>query len=199
MKPATALAVDFANWAGNLTPEVITAWKVAGVKRVIVRASTERQALSDIARQQMAVCAEAGFELEAYLWLYWFRDLSPVVQVEQALTVCSGYPVKRLWLDCEDATVLEPAEIVARIGEAVIACEEAGMPVGCYTRRAWWQQWTADSREFAHLPLWDCELGDPELGGFVSYGGWSKQAMRQYEFDVPLAGGPMVDLNVYAL
>lgn len=197
MRPAYGLAIDVSNFSGYLTPEIIAAWKAAGVTRVIVRASTERANSIAIARQQMAACQEAGLELEGYVWLYWFRDLPSAVQIREALATCDGYPVRRLWLDCEGDTVLDPHEMVAVIAEAVMTCEDAGMLTGQYTRREWWRRVTDDSRDFAHLPLWDCELGDPELGGFVAYGGWPKRAMRQYEFDVPLGGGPRVDLNVY--
>lgn len=185
------LALDISNYAGYLSPETIEAWKAAGVKRVIVRASTEGGIYIAIARQQLAACQAAGFALHAYCWLYWSRPLT--AQVWAAVEVLDGYPVKTLWLDCEGDADLLPEEMVEAVRGLVNACK---LPCGIYTRREWWKRYTVNTEEFCHLPLWDCDLGAAQLGDFVPYGGWDDRAMRQVQFDAEI-GGTKVDLNVY--
>lgn len=93
----------------------------------------------------------------------------------------------------EDAVIWPPKQMVSRLRQAVKASK---LPVMIYTRRQWWQQYIADSKVFSHLPLWDCDLGKPDLENFTPYGGWKEQTMQQFRFDYDL-GDIAVDLNVY--
>jgi hypothetical protein len=133
----------------------------------------------------------------AYVYLYWRYDIAG--QVREALRVVEGFPVERLWLDCEDATGGLSAEaIVEKIGEAVAAGGD--FPCGIYTGRWWWQPATGDSAAFKYLPLWHAEYTSgadvlPSFEGFRPYGGWSRPVMWQFQ-GTTTPCGVGVDLNL---
>ena len=144
----------------------------------------------------MSACMEAGFEMDAYVWLY-FAETPPAAQMTKAIATCHGYPIRRLWIDCEDTSIHGIEQMVTLIGEALDACWEAEISAGIYTRRAWWRRWTGDTMAYRSVPLWDCQPDRiADLGQFEPYGGWQRREMKQYEFDLVLGSGS-VDLNVY--
>lgn len=149
-----------------------------------------------ITRQQLTSCAGAGMHLETYVYLYFSRD--PVAQVEAAIRSFTGFDVRRLWLDCEDAYAenLTEAQTVDFIARAAQACE-GKIHSGIYTARWWWDRQTGQSTAFAHFPLWNATAdGEGDLTP-VDYGGWrGTPAMEQYAFDRLLCG-VNVDLNAY--
>lgn len=181
--------MDVSNYTGNLTAGQITAWKEAGIKRVIVRASIESEIKKAIARQQCEMVAQEGLELHVYGWPYLYEPLA--VQIKAHCDLVYGLPVKRYWLDLEDnAVIWDATQMVAKIREAV---EAATLPMGLYTTAFWWQRWTGNSAEFASLPLYYAHYdGDPTFADYVPFGGWVEPAMKQFT-----DSGEFGDMNVF--
>jgi len=184
-------ALDVSNYSGVFSREAVACWRQQGYGHLVC--GSQR---SEITRRQLETAVAGGMSVDAYVYLYWRFDVAG--QVAAALETVRGYPVERLWLDCEDAAGgLAPAAIVGRIGTAVAAC--GAFPHGIYTGRWWWEPTTGASRAFSHLPLWHAEYPvvsepPPDFAGFRAYGGWSRPAMWQYRGTTQLCGVG-VDLN----
>jgi hypothetical protein len=183
---------------GLITDALVRCWVESGYTHAIVGTQWP-----GVARHQLEMCARGGMTLDAYCWLSWSRDVRTAVAT--ALRVIDGFDVRRLWLDCEEASGgRSPAEIVALIGSAVDAC--GAFPCGIYTARWWWPAATGDSAAFEHLPLWHAEYPfregykpdaqeAPAFESFKPYGGWTHPAMWQFAGSVQHCGAN-VDLNV---
>lgn len=144
----------------------------------------------------MEVIRDAGLEMEAYVFLVGESQLTAGEQVSQALDVIRGFPVKRLWLDCEfDRNYLDQMQVVDVIKQAERACMD--VPAGIYTSQNWWIVASANSQAFNHLPLWDAYWdGREDMDYYHSYGGWETPAMKQFAADVNVCG-INTDKNVY--
>jgi hypothetical protein len=184
--------IDVSNYTGPFVAETVACWRQLGYSYIIC--GTQRP---EITRAQLAAALAGGMTADAYVFLYW--DYEMTAQIGEALAAVQGFPIGRLWLDCEDAVAgRSPQEVVALIGEAVAAC--GATPCGIYTGRWWWLPATADSAAFAQLPLWHAEwTAGPEIlpsfGGFRPYGGWTRPAIWQFQGTTQLCGAG-VDLNL---
>jgi hypothetical protein len=143
------------------------------------------------------VALQGGMTVDTYVYLYWRYGVGE--QVRAALEAVAGYPVGRLWLDCEDATGSRtPEDMVALVGQAVDACGQ--FACGIYTGRWWWAPATGNSSAFSHLPLWHAEYTSgpqvlPDFDTFRAYGGWDRPFMWQFQGTTYLCGVG-VDLNL---
>lgn len=198
-------AVDISNWSGEISVETVDRWHDAGVLRVIVGTQNER-----ITRQQMSMIdlfsgapgLDYGREVEiqAYVFLYdQWRDFAD--QVEEAVRRYAGFPVTKLWLDCEFATTAPPDVVVARIQNAVDYCKRKGINYGIYSANWWWQPMTDNSKEFSHIDLWNSRYYDlPPCHTIMSmapgYGGWKVCQMWQYRGTTEFCG-VTVDFNYF--
>jgi len=186
------LAVDVSNYSGAISQEQAACLKARGVEHLI--AGTQ---VPSVTRAQLEAALTAGMSIDAYVYLYWRRDIR--AEVARALETVSGLPAGRLWLDCEDGAGGLPGEdIVAVIAGAVEACGDS--PCGVYTGRWWWAPSTGDSGRFSHLPLWHAEYTRsaeerPDFDSFRPYGGWTRPAMWQFRGTTSLCG-VSVDLNL---
>jgi GH25 family lysozyme M1 (1,4-beta-N-acetylmuramidase) len=185
-------AVDVSNYTGAITTEQARCLRASGVSHLI--AGTQAPGVT---RAQLQAALHAGMSTDAYVYLYWRRDVP--TQVGNALAALEGLPIGRLWLDCEDDPAgLGPAQVEGLIASAVDAAGE--FPVGIYTGRWWWQPNTGNSTAFSHLPLWHAEYTGrpedlPDFYAFQPYGGWTRPAIWQYQGTTPLCG-LNVDLNI---
>lgn len=69
--------------------------------------------------------------------------------------------------------------------------------VGVYTSKSQWDPIMGSYSGGKNYPLWYARYDNkPNFSDFVSFGGWSKPAMKQYVGDTTLCGGG-VDLNVW--
>lgn len=186
------LAVDVSNYSGPISEEQARCLRAQGIEHLV--AGTQAP---NITRAQLAAAGMAGISTDAYVYLYWRRDVRE--EVAQARGVIAGFPIGRLWLDCEDdAGGLAPSEVVDRILAAVEAC--GSTPAGIYTGRWWWEPVTANSTRFSHLPLWHAEYtrsaeDRPDFDAFRPYGGWSRPSMWQYRGTTSVCG-LSVDLDL---
>jgi len=185
-------ALDVSNYSGVFAAEAVACWRSLGYSHVIC--GTQQ---AETTRAQLATTLAGGMSADAYVFLYW--HLPPAAQVQAALAAIAGFPVGRLWLDCEDAVEgRAPEQVVGLIGEAVAACGD--LPCGVYTGRWWWLPSTGDSAAFSHLPLWHAEWTSgpdvlPSFDAFRLYGGWSRPAIWQFQGTTQLCGVD-VDLNL---
>ena len=109
------LGLDVSNYSGEFNIDAVRCWRSQGYEHLVC--GTQRR---EITRQQMAVAVEAGLTLDAYVYLYWSRDTA--WEVGEALETIAGFPVQRLWLDCEDAANgREPGEPLAGLATRYLA------------------------------------------------------------------------------
>lgn len=152
-----------------------------------------------ITRQQLGVFKNAGFKLQAYVYLEFQHPIVP--QVDAALQACSPFPIEYLWLDCEDpyAEQLTEAQTLEDISVAAARCI-GRVYSGIYTRLGWWERQTGNSSAFKGFLLWDAHYRTPPVPHLLpaGYGGWTLPWMQQYQANQPLCG-VNVDLDVYQI
>lgn len=188
------------NYGGELTAAEAACFKEAGYGLVII--GTQRR---EAARQQLRAAVEAGLSVEAYVYLWWGGDVREKVQA--ALDLCSGFPIRRLWLDCEDngegapgvpaaGSGFTPAIAEGKIRAGLAACSEAGVASGLYSAAWWWRPAMEDSQAFADQAWWVAfydGLDDPTMWG-PPFAGILQPLMKQYQGTTTVCG-QSVDLN----
>lgn len=198
------MAIDISHWSGAPDQSDIDAWKAAGVEHAVV--GTQRE---EITQAQLASLQANGISTDAYVYLYFSRDMTD--QVVTAFDRIDGYACGVLWLDVEDrgsAAGMTASQLVAKVQEAVEAAEVEiarrglQMEVGIYTSWGFWTDLMDDSTAFSDLPLWyahwdrEADYTDWED---LSFGGWDASMIRgkQYQGDTYIDGAdPIVDLNI---
>ncbi len=192
-------ATDISFWSGNISATEISCWRGRGVQHVVT--GTQNR---DIARQQLQTAVNGGMTVDAYVLLYWNFDIAQ--QVQNALSIIEGFPVKRLWIDAEQARGnWSSSQLVQKIQEGVNAC--GNMPCGIYTRKVWWRDNVGNTSAFSHLPIWyayyDGQHGfndwySPSAWYEGPFGGWSNPTGKQYDSDwtAPDLCGVNVDYNI---
>lgn len=194
----SVLAVDASNYTAPMTPELLAGWKAEGVGLVIVQAVNPPAGYPPgVTRQQIQACLDAGFVVDAYVWLWFDADISDIIQ---KLALLSGLNVRRLWLDVEDtaASKYSDSDCQAKVSAALVECDTISPiehPTGIYTGRWFWAdpRYMANTPAFSDRSLWDSDYdGVVDAGNFHPYGGWTQRAIKQYA-GTQLAG---TDLNV---
>lgn len=178
-------AVDVSNWQGPIR-QYLAKWAAWGVEHVVVRLSTESAALQDMAMGQLAESHRAGLSTSGYVWCYF--DQRPEPLINAALKVAQDTPgveLATVWLDAED-TVPVGTDAIAWLRAAANHLGFIGYRVGMYTAGWWWQRYGLSDGKLTDLPLWAANYdGDPSLEAFRPFGGWTKQAGKQWT-DQPL-------------
>ncbi len=189
------LATDMSSWGGPITPaKVETLWQ-AGARRNIVGVSDVA-----LARQQLALTAERGMEIQAYSYMYWGADNGE--RLQRVLRAADGRVLTRVWVDFEDQDAPQdnPGAVVDWIGDCMGLAEGLGLPVGLYTAAWWWRPWTDDSAAFARYPLWAAQYDEWPVLTITPFGGWTECAMKQHTGSTVLGEDESrytVDLNFY--
>lgn len=173
-------AIDIANWTLVPTRAQIDCWRNDGYERLIVGVS-----YGNLAPGQLAVAAAGGMEVEAYGWVSFGAGWA--APLDRALSIIAPHPVKRLWLDCEQATMgATPGQVVARIAAAIqyVRNRRPDLGIGIYTAAWWWVPNTNNAQDFRGIPLWTAEYVsnplNPPNGIPRMFGGWASAAMWQY-------------------
>ncbi|TAJ21558.1 MAG: hypothetical protein EPO65_01305 [Dehalococcoidia bacterium] len=190
------LAVDVSNYTGAISGAKAAALRTAGVGRAIVQIVDPPPGYPpSVFRQQIPVLLDAGFEVEAYVYLWLGGNTAHQVLDAIARVAPWRARLRRMWLDAEDVSVPEHQQANrAAIDAAVGACS---MPAGVYTAGWWWRPYMGDSSAFAQLPLWAAEYDGDASTRFTPFGGWNACAMKQHIGDTSLAGIGGIDLNWY--
>lgn len=184
----------------RLTPEAAAALRAQGFSRCIVGIRYDNLPLT---QSNLAVASQAGFEVEAYGYLWWGGDVGE--RIRRSIDLIQPYG-GRLWPDLEDngegtdgipdPSVFPPSRIVDLIGVAVNACED--YPHGLYSAAWWWIPATGNSQLWAGERWWTADYdGVPDLSVFRPFAGITQLAGKQYQGTTSLEG-MTVDLSVFA-
>lgn len=198
--------VDFSHYGGGVTPDELDCWLFQGVQFAIVQ-------YSESTRMHLAQLAGSPLEVDVYVYLYFPRspwNQLPEERVRNAIAMCQGFHVRRIWLDVEDPGDSDtPAGTIAALQRCVAIIQAAGFEAGIYTAAWTWRSHTADSDAFAHLPLWHARYTSQSpvadltrepttmaaWAGGVTYGGWTQPLIWQWH-NSTLFCGHSLDLNV---
>ncbi len=188
-------AVDVSNYTGPLSQEALARWKALGVRLVIVQAVDPPPSYPPTqTRQQLQACQDAGLPTDAYLYL-WATDTPETLQAR--LKLLDGFPIRRLWLDCEDAGG-EPqtgwqAHIQAALAQLDAYPTLAGQ-AGLYTGAWWWRPRGLSG--FGDRPLWLAQYdGVDDPAQVQPLADWSAVAIKQYAGTSTLSSVGNVDLD----
>lgn len=184
----------------RLTPYAADLLRAQGFTRCIVGIRYDNLPLT---RDNLAVASQAGFEVEAYAYLWWGGDVGE--RIRRSIDLIQPYG-GRLWPDLEDngegtdgipnPSVYPPSRIVDLIGVADAACED--YPHGKYSARWWWVPATGNSQLWAGDDWWIADYdGVADLNVFRPFGGITQLTGKQYQGTTDLYG-MTVDLSVFA-
>ncbi|CAJ0576894.1 unnamed protein product, partial [Mesorhabditis spiculigera] len=96
-----------------------------------------------------------------------------------------GATIGTLWLDVEGTWPSDKTHNQNFIKGMADAAEKKGVKVGVYTGQYSWPEIVGSWTGMSKYPLWWPNYNnDPGFGRFVSYGGWSKPAIHQYQGDL---------------
>jgi len=185
------LAVDISNYGGELSADTVSAWKDAGITRVIVGVARD----TNLAHRQLRAAADGGMEVQAYCYMY--PDSGPDTLLERVAIASHDITLSRVWVDFEEDG-LGQQEAVCTWIQRCLEAAEGRWPgkVGVYTGRWWWVPYTGNTERFCHYPLWVAQQdGDASLS-FAPFGGWQECAVKQYTNTTEFCGYS-VDLNFY--
>ncbi len=186
-------AVDVSVWETPLAQSQMDCFWDSGVRHVIVGT---QDAL--VAKQQLGMAVSRGMTVDAYVYLYWDRDI--VAQVDAAFAMTDGFPIGNMWLDIEqDPKALGSRTLISMIQRGLSECSAKGT-VGCgiYTSPGFWNTSVADTTTFSDVPLWYAlynkkrSLSDWSTEHF---GGWSSPVAKQFQ-TAPLCGAGGADWDV---
>ena len=181
-------AIDFANYTPIPTQDQVRCLLDQGYTTAIIGVS-----FGAVARAQLEACSRGGMDIEAFCWVR-FNDAwrSPL---DKALSTIRGLPVKRMWLDCEDATTWPQSMIESRILEAEAYVHNGRPDVtteAIYTGGWWWNAHMPTSTRFKDWDLWTANyVRDPNVAPYGQpplYGGWESAAIWQYAGTVQTCG-----------
>lgn len=178
-------AVDVSMWEGTLAQSEMDCFWTSGVRHVVVGTQVEQ-----IAREQLAMAVARGMTVDAYVYLYWDRDVG--AQVEEAFKRVSGFPIGRMWLDVEQAPGgLGANALIAAVQGGVDACTtHVGVGCGIYTGPGFWKTYMNDTKSLSNVPLWYAKYNyRTSLSDWTTehFGGWAKPAAKQWA-EQPLCG-----------
>jgi hypothetical protein len=186
-------AVDVSVWETPLAESQVDCLWASGVRHVVV--GTQE---ADIAQQQLAMAVARGMTVDAYVYLYWDKDIAS--QVEAAFAMTAGQPIGRMWLDIEQSPgTVGQKTLVADIQTALATCQ-AHSSVGCgiYTGSGFWKTYMGNTNVFSTVPLWYAIYNNKtSLSNWSteSFGGWPKPVAKQFATK-PLCGAGGVDWDV---
>lgn len=182
-------ALDLSMWEGPIAQWEMDCFWNAGVRHIVSGTQVE-----EITRQQLAMARRRGMSLDAYVYLYWDRDVR--AQVEEALRRADGFGIGRMWLDVEEAPPAgTSAQALAELlQQAVDACRaQTGAGCGIYTGAGFWTKHLANTTRFAEVPLWFAHYDDvTSLSAWPSerFGGWAAPAAKQWQERALCGVGP---------
>lgn len=216
-------AIDLSLYAGE--PALATWLKIKTdlARDMVVVGGWGGQHRNVHAHNQSLFARQAGLKTSAFTLLNFKGPEDGRCQVREALAALGDEAryLSFMAIDVEDAwlppglkhhppVAADQQRALARIREAVAEVRDQGLHPAIYTSDIYWVPYTADSHEFADVPLWQPvsdqkdDLEDPALSGAASFGGWAERAGKQYDVDTPthrvrLDGLPNmpVDLDIF--
>jgi hypothetical protein len=186
-------AADVSVWETPLAQSQMDCFWDSGVRHVIVGT---QDAL--VAKQQLAMAVSRGMTVDAYVYLYWDRDVT--AQIEAAFAMVQGFPIGRMWLDIEqDPKGLGSNTLIPMIQHGLTTCAaHAGVTCGIYTGPGWWKTYLANTTAFTAVPLWYAQYNKKRSltdWSTEHFGGWSSPVAKQFQ-TAPLCAVGGADWNV---
>lgn len=172
-------AIDISHWEGPMAQAEMDCFWASGVRHVVSGTQVEA-----ITRQQLAMAVSRGMTIDAYVYLYWDRDVGE--QVDEAFRRVAGFPIGRMWLDVEQ----DPggASLIPLVQQAVARCQSKGSAeCGIYTGPGFWRGEMGDTSAFSTLPLWYAWYNHNRELSFwpqETFGGWAKPVAKQWAEEV---------------
>lgn len=173
-------AVDVSMWEGPIPQHSMDCLWTSNVRHVVAGTQVE-----EVTRQQLEMALARGMSVDAYVYLYWDRDMA--AQVQTAFDRVRGFPIGRLWLDIEESAAGRNAQtIIDLTQQSVDACRAkapAGVQCGIYTGPGYWKSALANTTRFADVPLWYAQYNDlTSLSSWSRerFGGWAAPAAKQW-------------------
>ncbi|MEW5742455.1 MAG: GH25 family lysozyme, partial [Myxococcota bacterium] len=173
-------AVDVSHWEGMIAQHSMDCLWASNVRHVVAGTQVE-----EVTRQQLAMAVRQGMTVDAYVYLYWDRDIAE--QVRTAFGRVTGFPIGRLWLDVEENPAgRTPQQLIDLTQQAVDACRAqapAGVDCGIYTGPGFWRSYLANTTRFSDVPLWYAQYNErTSLSSWSTekFGGWAFPAAKQW-------------------
>jgi len=173
------LTLDISNYGGELTPKIVSDWKIAGVEKVVVGIDLHSWNIT-LARRQLAVARDGGMRLGAYREAYWGSDVEATLALVNG--ALAGFNIEDMGIAFEDQNAPEDAP------EAVCAWIQHNLDVASrywprtlYYGAAWWHNpFTGSSTRFKDWPLWVADYNGIPDATFTPFGGWSQCFRHQF-------------------
>ena len=188
-------AADVSVWETPLAQSQMDCFWDSGIRHVIVGT---QDAL--VAHQQLAMAVSRGMTVDAYVYIYWNRDID--AQIADAFAMVEDYPIGRMWLDIEEAsgTAVGANTLVARIQEGLATCGagRAGVTCGIYTSPGWWKSYVTNTTGLTATPLWYALYNKKRsLSDWATehFGGWTSPIGKQFQ-TAPLCGVGGADWDI---
>lgn len=171
-------AVDVSMWEGPIAESETDCMWTSGVRHVIAGTQVE-----EVTRQQLAMAVSRGMTVDAYVYLYWDRDIT--AQVQEAFRRVKGFPIGRMWLDVEeDPRSLGSNALIAKVQTAYNVCMAQGAAdCGIYTGPGFWRTYMSDTKSLSNIPLWYAQYNGKKLLSdwpTEHFGGWAKPVAKQW-------------------
>ncbi len=184
-------ARDCSNFTDDNIEQLMAQWYAEGDRLVLLQAFPPTHRNYPEQQRQIRAAVAQGMVWDAYIYDY----LASPEWRDAALAGLSGHSPRLIWLDEEqDGLAWHISLTVNAIASSAAAVLLAGYRVGIYTGKWWWEDETGDSKDFAHLPLWDADYDGKQHTevSWEPYGGWTERAIKQFAGSQPDG----TDLNV---
>lgn len=187
-------AADVSFWETPLAQSQMDCFWDSGVRHVVVGTQ-----VASIAQQQLAMAVARGMTVDAYVYLYWDRDIA--TQVAAAFDMVRGFPISTMWLDVEEASgaaALGKNKLTALIRAGLDECKTHGVGCGLYTSPGYWKTYLGDTSALADAPLWYALYNKKRTLSDWSterFGGWALPVAKQFQ-TAPLCEVGGADWNV---
>ncbi len=185
-------AVDVSVWEEPLAQSQMDCLWDSGVRHVVVGTQD-----AIVAHQQLEMAVSRGMTVDAYVYLYWDKDIA--TQVNDAFAMTKGYPIGSMWLDIEQATSLGSNALTPMIQTALDTCNANGtVKCGFYTGSGWWKTYVGDTHAFDNVPLWYALYNKKRsLSDWPTeqFGGWIAPVGKQFQ-TAPLCGAGGADWDI---
>jgi len=173
-------ALDVSHWEGPLSQREMDCFWESGVRHIVVGTQVE-----EITRQQLAMAIARGMTVDAYVYLYWDKDVA--AQTREAFRRASGFPIGRMWLDVEENPGgLGSTKLVSLVSAGVDECRALGgsaIECGIYTGPGFWKTHMSNTTELSSVPLWYAQYNFRtalDVWSSERFGGWAKPAAKQW-------------------
>ncbi len=187
-------AADVSFWETPLAQSQIDCFWESGVRHVVVGTQVDA-----IAQQQLAMAVARGMTVDAYVYLYWDRDIA--AQVRAAFDMVRAFPIGTMWLDVEEASgavALGKNKLTTMIRAGIDECKTHGVGCGLYTSPGYWKTYLNDSPAFTDVPLWYALYNRKRtLSDWTTerFGSWTLPVAKQFQ-TAPLCDVGGADWNV---